>query len=105
MQEARAETVQAIAISMLAERFCDGAFVLAEEKAESALKWLFLDSLNDIPPSVYDSYLSAFERNPATACALADQLYAIGRGQAPPFNQFLRPRRSGGHPTPKAPSN
>jgi hypothetical protein len=89
MQDARAETFQAIAISRLAERFCDGAYVFNPTKAENALKLLYLDSFDDIPKSVDERYSLAFQRNRPAACALAYQLYVIGSGAAPPFNQFL----------------
>jgi len=90
MNEARAETFQAIAISRMAERFCDGAYVLHEKKAEDALRLLYLDSIGDVPSYVDDRYMGGFQRNRPAACAFAYQLYAIGVGRAPPFNQFLR---------------
>jgi hypothetical protein len=89
MKEARTETFQAIAISRHAERFCDGAYVFNETKAENALKLLYLDSFDDIPRLADTRYSLAFKRNPAAACDLAYQLYVAGSGRAPPFNQFL----------------
>jgi hypothetical protein len=96
IQEARDETFQAIAISRLAARSCGGAYAFNDEKAVNALKFLQVKSLADIPASVEDKFLLAFERNPAGACKLAYHLYVIGEGSAPPFNQFLRP--NGGPP-------
>ena len=89
MQQARADTFQAIAISRLAERFCDGAYVFNKRKAANALKLLYLDSFEDLPLPVDERYSSAFRRNLSAACALASGLYITGTGRASPFNQFL----------------
>ena len=86
MNEARAETFQAIAISRMAERFCDGAYVFHEKKAEDALRLLYLDSIGDVPSYVDHRYMGgsngtgqrpALSRTSCTRLELAVRLRSI----------------------------